>query len=124
MHQEALLAAQQTDGEGDVLMELGPAIRSLLSWVSQAVVPALKGSAPAPDDNLLGLALSPIAKKGKFTEDGGEEEGAGSSSTTTTAAGKEMAICLLRSSLVLLGEWCAVGGGGAAEIAAFCEKCV
>ncbi|GMI34189.1 hypothetical protein TeGR_g11025, partial [Tetraparma gracilis] len=122
MHQEALLAAQQTDGEGDVLMELGPAIRSLLSWVSQAVVPALKGSAPAPDDNLLGLALSPIAKKGKFTEDGGEEEGAGSSSTTTTAAGKEMAICLLRSSLVLLGEWCAVGGGGAAEIAAFCEK--
>ena len=114
IHQEALIAVEKVVGQGDVFMELSPSIKNMLTWISQSVVPVL--ALDNSGDGLLGLALSPIAKKSKTgAESPGDDVGA-------SELGREMALSLVRSSLVMFGEWLAVGGGGAAEIAAFADK--
>jgi condensin-2 complex subunit G2 len=128
IHMEALLLVNTAAGKNDALMELSPTIKNLLSWVSQSAVPVLTGSSSEDSGeesgDLFGLALSPVAKKKTKLDEAAANSSFGEAAAPelSTALGKEMAISLVRSSLVLFGEWLAVGGGGAAEISAFVEK--
>ncbi|GMH61267.1 hypothetical protein TrLO_g245 [Triparma laevis f. longispina] len=133
LHKEASIAHVSDDEENDSF-KLNENARSLLTWLSQKIAPAL--SAKKSDEDILGLGgdvLSPIAKsrpkqKKKTAAaaandefgDQTEEPVVGSS----IGEGHALAVQLMKSGLVIFGEWLAVGGEGAgsAEIATMFES--
>ncbi|GMH86994.1 hypothetical protein TrST_g1498 [Triparma strigata] len=127
LHKEASIArVNNTGDDNNENFQLNENARSLLTWLSQKIAPALN-TAPKEDD-ILGLGgdvLSPIAKsrpkqKKKTTTD--SEFGDQSTEPVLESSigeGQALAVQLMKSGLVIFGEWLAVGGEGAgtAEIA-------
>ncbi|GMH69210.1 hypothetical protein TrRE_jg11089, partial [Triparma retinervis] len=128
LHKEASLSRVLAKGPAAASeIQLNPSARSLLTWLSDKVVPFLakpRGGGEDEDEDILGIegALSPIAKpsrsKRKATEQDKDESfaGAGAEGVLGRGEGKALAIQLVKSGLIIFGEWLAVGGSGGAEI--------